>query len=73
MGALAAALLAMHLVDVWWLTLPSVGQHTLHAWWFSPLLAAGLIAVLLGSAYSRAPAAIVPPVGDSSSEERAHA
>jgi hypothetical protein len=73
MGALAAALLAMHLIDVWWLTLPSVGKHTLHAWWFAPLLAVGLVALLLARALSRAPAPIAPPVRDTSSEERAHA
>jgi len=73
MGALAAALLAMHLVDVWWLTLPSVEEHTPHAWWFSPLVAVGLIALVLARVGSRAPVAIAPPVDDAAAEERAHA
>jgi hypothetical protein len=63
----------MHLIDVWWLTLPSVGKHTLHAWWFAPLLAVGLVALVLARASSRAPVAIVPPARDTAAEEHARA
>lgn len=41
MGVLAAALLAAHLLDCWWLVLPSVEHLTRHWLWLAPLVAAG--------------------------------
>lgn len=41
MGALAGALLAAHLLDCWWLVLPSVPLVTHHWLWLAPLVAAG--------------------------------
>lgn len=41
MGALAAGLLAAHMLDCWWLVLPSVGGLSVHLWWLAPLTAAG--------------------------------
>lgn len=50
-GMLAAALLFFHLIDVWWLTVPSVRPHSAHVLWFGPLAALGVM--LLVSAYVR--------------------
>ncbi|MCS0585295.1 hypothetical protein NX784_27305 [Massilia pinisoli] len=41
MGVLAGALLAAHLLDCWWLVLPSVPLVTHHWLWLAPLVAAG--------------------------------
>ena len=41
MGVLAGALLAAHLLDCWWLVLPSVPFVTHHWLWLAPLVAAG--------------------------------
>ena len=41
MGVLAGALLAAHLLDCWWLVLPSVEHMTRHWLWLAPLVAAG--------------------------------
>jgi hypothetical protein len=41
MGVLAGALLAAHLLDCWWLVLPSVDHLTRHWLWLAPLVAAG--------------------------------
>jgi hypothetical protein len=38
---LAGALLAAHLLDCWWLVLPSVPFATHHWLWLAPLVAAG--------------------------------
>jgi len=48
LGALAAALLAAHLLDCWWLVLPSVHGLSRHWLWQAPLAAAvlGLLAWL---------------------------
>jgi len=43
MGMLAGALLAAHLLDCWWLVLPSVQHLTRHALWLAPLVAAALL------------------------------
>lgn len=43
MGMLAGALLAAHLLDCWWLVLPSVQRLTRHALWLAPLVAAALL------------------------------
>jgi hypothetical protein len=39
MGVLAGALLAAHLLDCWWLVLPSVPHLTRHGLWLAPLVA----------------------------------
>jgi hypothetical protein len=39
MGVLAGALLAAHLLDCWWLVLPSVEHLTRHWLWLAPLVA----------------------------------
>jgi hypothetical protein len=39
LGSLAATLLVLHLVDVWWLILPSLREPSWHALWLGPLLA----------------------------------
>ncbi len=41
MGVLAGALLAAHLLDCWWLVLPSVDHLTPHWLWLAPLVASG--------------------------------
>jgi hypothetical protein len=41
LGVLAGALLAAHLLDCWWLVLPSVAHLTRHWLWLAPLVAAG--------------------------------
>jgi hypothetical protein len=41
LGALAGALLLAHLVDCWWLVLPSLDGLSWHAAWLAPLVAAG--------------------------------
>lgn len=41
LGVLAGALLAAHLLDCWWLVLPSVRHDTVHWLWLAPLTAAG--------------------------------
>ena len=41
MGVLAGALLAAHLLDCWWLVLPSVEHLTRHWMWLAPLVALG--------------------------------
>jgi hypothetical protein len=41
MGVLAGALLAAHLLDCWWLVLPSIPFVTHHWLWLAPLVAAG--------------------------------
>jgi hypothetical protein len=46
LGALAGGLLVVHLVDAWWLTVPSVRPESLHVFWVAPLAAAGLIALV---------------------------
>jgi hypothetical protein len=46
LGALATALLAVHLVDAWWLTVPSVRPRSFHVLWFAPLAAGGVIALV---------------------------
>lgn len=71
LGALAAALLSMQLVHVWWLTLPSLAAHSHHAWWFAPLLAAGMSGVLYARWVARAPVEIANR--PSATPERAHA
>jgi hypothetical protein len=43
LGALAGALLAVNLINAWWLTIPSVRAASAHALWLAPLLAAALI------------------------------
>jgi hypothetical protein len=40
MGVLAGVLLAAHLLDCWWLVLPSVEHLTRHWLWLAPLVAA---------------------------------
>jgi len=52
MGVLAGALLAAHLLDCWWLVLPSVRHLTRHALWLAPLVAAAF-ALLAWLALSR--------------------
>jgi hypothetical protein len=42
MGVLAGALLAAHLLDCWWLVLPSVPHLTRHWLWLAPLVACGV-------------------------------
>lgn len=44
LGALAAGLLAAHVLDCWWLVLPSVQGMTRHWLWLAPLVAFGLAA-----------------------------
>jgi hypothetical protein len=61
-GALASALLAAHLLDCWWLVMPSAGALSLHWLWMAPLLA-----VAAGVAGMAAP---TPPIPG---EEGAHA
>lgn len=39
LGVLAVALLAAHLLDCWWLVLPSVAGLSRHWWWQAPLVA----------------------------------
>jgi hypothetical protein len=51
LAALAAGLLLLHLVDVWWLVVPSVRPHAANVLWLAPLTAAALIA--LASAHLR--------------------
>jgi hypothetical protein len=46
LAGLALALLVIHLVDAWWLTVPSVAPHSAHVLWLAPLAAAGLIALV---------------------------
>jgi hypothetical protein len=46
LGALAAGLLLIHLVDAWWLTVPSVRPRSAHVFWLAPLAAAGFIALV---------------------------
>lgn len=41
MGVLAGALLAAHLLDCWWLVLPSIRFTTPHWLWLAPLVACG--------------------------------
>ena len=41
LGVLAGALLAAHLLDCWWLVLPSVEHLTRHWLWLAPLVAGG--------------------------------
>jgi hypothetical protein len=41
MGVLAGVLLAAHLLDCWWLVLPSVEHLTRHWLWLAPLVAGG--------------------------------
>jgi hypothetical protein len=41
LGVLAAGLLAAHMLDCWWLVLPSVSGLTVHALWLAPVTAAG--------------------------------
>jgi hypothetical protein len=47
MGALAAGLLLLHLVDVWWLVVPSVRPHSAHVLWLAPLAALGMSVLVL--------------------------
>jgi hypothetical protein len=47
MGALAAGLLLLHLVDVWWLVVPSVRPHSAHVLWLAPVAAAGMSVLVL--------------------------
>lgn len=42
LGALAALLLAAHLVDCWWLVLPSVEGLSVHVFWLAPAAALGM-------------------------------
>jgi hypothetical protein len=72
LGTLAGALRAAHLLDAWWLTLPSLEDHTLHAWWFAPLVAAALLAFVCSLWTSRERVAIVPPPPEENPEP-AHA
>ncbi len=53
LGGLAAALLAMHLVDAWWLTVPSVRAHSAHVLWVGPLAALAMIALIFVPAVHR--------------------
>jgi len=41
LAVLAGLLLAAHLLDCWWLVLPSVAHLTRHALWLAPVVAAG--------------------------------
>jgi hypothetical protein len=45
LGALAAGLLAVHLIDVWWLVVPSVRPHSAHVLWIAPLATAAVLAL----------------------------
>jgi hypothetical protein len=45
MGALAAALLGAHLLDGWWLVLPSVEGLSRHWLWLAPLVSAAFVAL----------------------------
>lgn len=62
LGALAWALLAAHLLDCWWLVIPSAGALSPHWLWMAPLLA-----VAAGLAGMAAPPPSIPE------EEGAHA
>ncbi|MGZ5120042.1 MAG: hypothetical protein ACXWCY_07480 [Burkholderiales bacterium] len=46
-GLLAAGLLLLHLIDVWWLVVPSVRPASIHVLWLGPLAALAL-AILAG-------------------------
>jgi hypothetical protein len=56
LGALAAGLLLLLLVDVWWLVVPSVRPEALNVLWLAPLAAAA-VATLASAHVRRAPAA----------------
>jgi hypothetical protein len=45
LGTLAAALMVAHLVDCWWLVLPSLDGLSWHAAWLAPLVGAGVCSV----------------------------
>jgi hypothetical protein len=46
LGGLAAALVCMHLVDAWWLIVPSVAATSVHVLWVAPLAATGVMALV---------------------------
>jgi hypothetical protein len=48
MGWLAGGLLGAHLVDAWWLVVPSVRPESLHVLWLGPLAAAALLLICNG-------------------------
>jgi hypothetical protein len=45
MALLAAGLLVLHLIDVWWLVVPSVRPASAHVLWLAPLAALGVAAL----------------------------
>ncbi|HSQ02608.1 MAG TPA: hypothetical protein VLN59_01155, partial [Burkholderiales bacterium] len=49
LGSLAAALLALHLIDVWWLVLPSLETPGWHALWIAPFSFIALGALTLAT------------------------
>jgi hypothetical protein len=55
-GALAIGLLAAHLLDCWWLVMPSAGALSLHWLWMAPPLAVAF--GMAGSAAQPAPPAL---------------
>jgi hypothetical protein len=64
LGTLAGALMVAHLVDCWWLVLPSLDGLSWHAAWLAPLVGAGLCAAAWG---------LLQPGRAPAHEEAAHA
>ena len=48
LAGIAGLLLLLHLIDVWWLIIPSVRPHSANVLWLGPLAMLGLIALFIG-------------------------
>jgi hypothetical protein len=68
LGALAAGLLAVHLLDVWWMILPSIPANPINWLWAAPLTA-----IVLGGAAFLALRRIAPHAPVMRTEETGHA
>jgi hypothetical protein len=64
LGALAGALLLAHLVDCWWLVLPSLDALSWHVAWLAPLVAGAFCVAAWG---------LLKPAGAQRHEEAVHA
>jgi hypothetical protein len=63
LGALAVGLLVFHLLDVWWMILPSLSVQGMQVLWTAPLAALAFGAVMTTAAWRPHPAAEVQEAG----------